>query len=215
MTDPVSAGRLSKLALKCAIEGSLRFVSDVGGDLRDAPRCTFERPRRQVKPPPSQIRHGWLGEVSSKVLNQRGPGNAHLKRQIRDRPRMGNAAVKQPEAFPHDRIARSGQPSGLEARNVAPQNVDKQRLGEFSEHGFAADPSRSCFFDQVQDGVLEPVPGAIRSMLTLNTEGSPFRIGRLRYGWQVIYPQTKREMSPPPPACKGLKSRDLILELIP
>ena len=38
----VSAWRLPKLALECAIEGSFRFVSDVSGDFRNASRCPFE-----------------------------------------------------------------------------------------------------------------------------------------------------------------------------
>ena len=52
-------------------------------------------------------------------------------------------------------------------------------------------------------------------MLTLKTGGRPFNIGRLMWGSQVMYPHTKCEVSPPPPACKGLKSRALILLLIP
>ena len=38
MIAAVSAWRLPKLPLECAIEGSLRFVSDLGGDLRHAAR---------------------------------------------------------------------------------------------------------------------------------------------------------------------------------
>ena len=165
MIAAVSAWRLPKLTLECAIEGRLRFVSDVGGDFRDASRCLFERSRGQLKPPAGQIRHRRLGEISGKALHQSGPRNAHLVREIRDRPRMGNAAVQQAEALPHDGIARSREPSHLlfgQAGNVAPQGIDEQGLREFGKHGFAADPSRSCFVHQVQDGTLQPVPGAIR-----------------------------------------------------
>ena len=42
MIAPVSAWRLPKLTFECAIEGSFRFVSDVGGDFRNASRCPFE-----------------------------------------------------------------------------------------------------------------------------------------------------------------------------
>src|SRR5713226_10134731 len=83
---------------------------------------------------------------------------------------MGSAAVQQSEAFPDDRIARSREPSHLlfrQAGDVAPQGVDEQGLGEFGKHGFAADPSRSRFFDEVQDGTLKPMPGAIRSDVDL------------------------------------------------
>ena len=52
-------------------------------------------------------------------------------------------------------------------------------------------------------------------MLTLKTDGKPFKIGRLMWGSQVMYPQTKREVSPLPPACKGLKPPALILSLMP
>src|SRR6187397_2852369 len=79
---------------------------------------------------------------------------------------MGNAAMQQAETFPHDGIARSSEPAHLLFRqsvDIAPQGVDEQGLRELGEHGFAADASRSCFFDQVQDGILEPVPGAIGS----------------------------------------------------
>jgi hypothetical protein len=41
----VSAGRLPELTLECAIESCFRFVSDVGGDVRDASRRPFERSR--------------------------------------------------------------------------------------------------------------------------------------------------------------------------
>src|SRR5438105_1058242 len=69
MIAAVSARRVSKLTLECAIEGSLRFISDVGGDFCDAPRCLFERPRCQLKPPAGQIRHGWLGDIAGKALH--------------------------------------------------------------------------------------------------------------------------------------------------
>src|SRR5262252_1928759 len=51
-------------------------------------------------------------------------------------------------------------------------------------------------------------------MLTLKTGGSPLRIGRLMYGSQAMYPQTYRAVSPPPPACIVVKSRDFTLERI-
>ena len=43
MVAAVSAWRLPKLTLERAIEGRLRFVPDVGGDVRYASRCLFER----------------------------------------------------------------------------------------------------------------------------------------------------------------------------
>jgi hypothetical protein len=42
MIAAVPAWRLSKLTLECAIEGSFRFVSDVGGDFRNTSRSPFE-----------------------------------------------------------------------------------------------------------------------------------------------------------------------------
>jgi hypothetical protein len=123
MIAAVSARRLPKLTLECAIERGFRFISDLGSDFRNAARRFFERPRRQLEPPAGQIRNGWLGEISGKALHQGGPRNAHLVREIRDRPRMGNAAMQQSEAFPHDGIARSCEPPDLlfgQAGNVAP-----------------------------------------------------------------------------------------------
>jgi len=95
----VSAGRLAKLALECPIEGRFRFVSDVGGDFRDAARGLFERSRRQLKPPAGQVCHGRLGEIFGKALHQSGARKSHLLGEIRDRPRMGNAAMQQAQAF--------------------------------------------------------------------------------------------------------------------
>jgi len=121
--DAVSAWGLPKRALECTIEGRFRFVSDVGGDFRDASRSPFERSRRHVKPPAGQIGHRRLGEIAGKALHKGGPRNAHLVGKIRDGPGMGNAAMQQSEAFPHDGIARSRKPSGLlfgQAGHVAP-----------------------------------------------------------------------------------------------
>src|SRR5438132_4792528 len=98
MLGPVSARRLPKFTLEGTIESCFGFVSDVGGDFRDTPRGPFERPRGQLKPPAGQVRHRRLGEISGKALHESGTRNAHLVRQIRDCPRMGNAAMKQSEA---------------------------------------------------------------------------------------------------------------------
>ena len=56
MIAAVSARRLTEFPLECAIEGSLRFVSDLGGDLRHAPRGPLERSSGQLKPPAGQVR---------------------------------------------------------------------------------------------------------------------------------------------------------------
>src|SRR5437016_91173 len=83
---------------------------------------------------------------------------------------MGSAAMQQSEAFAHDGIARSREPAHLlfgQAGNVAPQGVDEQGLREFGKHGFAADTSRTRFFHQVQNGILQPVPGTIGSDVDL------------------------------------------------
>ena len=164
MLAAVSARRLPKLTLECAIKGRFRFVSDVGGDFRDASRCPFERSRRQLKPPAGQIRHGRLGEISGKALHQSGPRNAHLVREIRDRPRMGDAAMQQAEAFSHDGIARCPRAIRFAVRanpRCSAARYPRTSLGEFGKHGFAADSSRSGFFHQVQNGILQPLPGAI------------------------------------------------------
>src|SRR5215831_2056146 len=68
MVVAISAGRLPKLALECAIEGRLRFVSYFAGDFGNASSRTFERPRCQLKPPPGQIPHGRLGKILGKPL---------------------------------------------------------------------------------------------------------------------------------------------------
>lgn len=49
----VSARRLPKLPLECSIKGSLRFVSDVGGNLRDASRGPLKRSSGHLKAPTS------------------------------------------------------------------------------------------------------------------------------------------------------------------
>ena len=81
MIAAVPAWRLSKLTLECAIEGSFRFVSDVGGDFRNASRCHFEYSRGQVKPPAGQVSHGRLGKIAGKALDESGPRNADLIRE--------------------------------------------------------------------------------------------------------------------------------------
>ena len=217
MLAAMLAGRLPEFTLERAIEGRLRLVSDFGGDFRDAPGRIFERPRGQLKPPARQVCHGRLGEISGKALHQGGSGNAHLACQIRDGPGMANAAMKQSEAFPHDRIARSRQPPHLlfwQVGNVAPQGVDEQSLGEFRKHGCAADPSRSCFFDQVQDRIFKPLPGAIRPDIDLKDGRQSVQNRPAQEGSQAMYPQTYRAVSPPPPVCSGLKSCDLTLARI-
>jgi len=78
--------------------------------------------------------------------------------------------MQQSEAFSHDGIARSPEPPHLlfrQAGNVPPQGIDEQSLRKLRKHGRAADLSRSCFFDQVQDGILKPVPGTIPSNIDL------------------------------------------------
>src|SRR5688500_12089929 len=142
MVAAILSRRLPKFTLERTIECRLRLVSDLGGDFRDAPWCISERSRGQLEPPAGQVCHWRLGQISGKALHEGGSGNAHLASQIRDGPRMANAAMKQAEAFPDDRIARSRQPSSLLLRqvgNVASQGVDEQSLGEFCKHGCTAD----------------------------------------------------------------------------
>src|SRR5215469_5751920 len=72
--------------------------------------------------------------------------------------------MHQPQAFPHYGIARARQPAPLpfgQSGYVTPQRVNEQRLGQLRKHGFTADASRNRFFDQVQNGTLEPLPGSI------------------------------------------------------
>jgi hypothetical protein len=95
MVAAVSAWRSPKLTFECAIEGSFRLVSDIGGNVRDPARCLLEPLGGQLKPPSRQICHRWLGEVSGKALHESGPRDAHLIRKSRYRPRMGNAAMEQ------------------------------------------------------------------------------------------------------------------------
>ena len=49
MIAAVSARRLPKLPLECAIEGSLRFVSDLGGNFRHTPRGSFQAIVRPIE----------------------------------------------------------------------------------------------------------------------------------------------------------------------
>src|SRR5207249_3247180 len=99
MIAAVPAWRLSKLTLECAIEGRFRFVSDVGGDFRNASRCHFEYSRGRLKPPAGQVSHGRLGKIAGKALDESGPRNAHLIREISDCPRMDDAAMQQARLF--------------------------------------------------------------------------------------------------------------------
>src|SRR5215469_12940015 len=72
--------------------------------------------------------------------------------------------MHQPQAFPDYRIARARQPTPLllgQSDYVTPQRVNEQRLRELRKHGFTAYASRNRFFDQVQNGTLQPLPGSI------------------------------------------------------
>src|SRR5579883_1606137 len=131
LLEAVAARRIPKLTFESATEGRFRLVSHFSRNFGNAARRILQRARTQVKPPASQIRHGRLGKVPGKTLDESSPGNAHLVRQIRDRPRMGNAAVQQSEAFADDGIARAGEPPGLLFRqpgHIAAQGVNEQSL---------------------------------------------------------------------------------------
>src|SRR5882672_3003125 len=93
MIAAISAWRLPILTFECAIEGSFRFVSNIGSDVCDAARCPFEPLGGQLEPPSRQICHRWLREIFGKAFHESGPGNAYLIRKSRNRPRMGNAAM--------------------------------------------------------------------------------------------------------------------------
>jgi hypothetical protein len=118
MIAPISPGRLTKLALECAIEGRFGFVSYVGGDVRGTSRCLFERSCGNLKSPTRQVRHRRLRKISSETLHQSGPRNSHFVREIRDRPWVRKAAVEQSEAFPHNRIARFPRASPFAAPTI-------------------------------------------------------------------------------------------------
>ena len=82
----------------------------------------------------------------------------------RDLPAFEDAAMQERETSPDDRIARPREPAALlcwQSIDVAAQGVDEQRLRKLGEHGFAADPARHGFLDEVQDGGFQPVPGRI------------------------------------------------------
>src|SRR5690348_14046498 len=110
---PVPAGRLAELALERAVEGCFGFVSHIGGNLGDTSGRLFERPRGNLKSPTRQVRHRGLGKISSETVHQGGTRNSHLGGQIRDGPRVSNAAVKQGQALAYDRIAGSREPARL------------------------------------------------------------------------------------------------------
>src|SRR5437763_242648 len=54
-----------------------------------------------------------------------------------------------------------------------------------------ANPSRSCFFDQVQDGILKPVPGAIRSDIDCKDGGQSFEYRPAQVGVASHVPANK------------------------
>jgi hypothetical protein len=83
---------------------------------------------------------------------------------------MGDAAMHQAQAFPHDRIASPREPTLLlfgQAGNVTSQGVNEQGLGELRQHGFTAYASRNRFFDQMQNGTLQPLSGSIAANVDL------------------------------------------------
>src|ERR1700751_2414499 len=124
----VLARRAPILALERPIEGRLRFVSDIGGDVRDTSRCLFERPCGHLKSPTRQVRHWRLRQISSEPLHESRPRNSHFVCEIGDRPRLGNAAVEQSKALPHEGIARSREPACLLLRQSGSRTaVEYQR----------------------------------------------------------------------------------------
>lgn len=70
MLEAVAARRIAQLTFERAIEGRFRLVSNFAGDFRYAPRRVLERPRGQLKPPASQIRHGRLGKIPGRTLHE-------------------------------------------------------------------------------------------------------------------------------------------------
>jgi hypothetical protein len=96
---PIPARRLPALALECAIERVLRFVSDFGRDLGYASRGAMQGSRCQHQPPSGEISHRRLRKISRKALHQCGPRNSHLIGERRDRPWICHAAVHIVERF--------------------------------------------------------------------------------------------------------------------
>src|SRR5215813_6063738 len=115
----VAPRRLSELPLECAIERRFRLIPDIRRNVRYASRCLFQRSCRHLKPPACQVRHRRLRKISGEALHQSGARDAHFVRQNRDRPLVSDAAVKQCEALPHDRIACSREPARLLLRQSA------------------------------------------------------------------------------------------------
>src|SRR5215813_7594006 len=67
---PEARWRDLELPLECAIERRFRFVSHLGGDLRDRVICRAEHLRSQLQPPARQISHGSFIQVMTKSFRQ-------------------------------------------------------------------------------------------------------------------------------------------------
>src|SRR5262245_47734687 len=83
---------------------------------------------------------------------------------------MSGAPVQQREALADDGISRAGEPAARlirKARNESPECIDEERFRNLRQHHVAARTIGSRLFEQVQNRLLEPLPGSIASDVDL------------------------------------------------
>ena len=161
---PVPGRRHFECAPEGPVERRFRLVAHVGRDIRHSLRGRRQRLGRQTQPPARQIRDRGNREVARETLHERGAREADVRGELGNGPRVTRAAVKQREALAHDRVSCAREPPSRligEARDVSPHRVHEQDFRQLGEHHVAACAVRGGLLDEMQDRLLQPLPGAV------------------------------------------------------
>ena len=81
------------MALKRAIESSLRFVSGLCGNLGDTLASALQHAGAELQPPPRQVCYRRFVKVKAESFRQDGPRKLRFFREASNRPRLRRIAM--------------------------------------------------------------------------------------------------------------------------
>src|SRR6266498_188009 len=109
---PIARGREIELALERAVEGGLRFVASVQGNLKHGIVGRLEQAGPELHATARDIGEWSLAKQPGEPFPKDGAGHAGSLSQRRDRPGVRRLVVDRAERAAYRRIARGGEPSG-------------------------------------------------------------------------------------------------------
>jgi hypothetical protein len=145
---PPHRRRLTNELLERAAERRFRFITNGAGD--DGHVATVQQQAGgNLHPPQRQILHRGVANHLRESLREDRPRDAHVARELLDRPRLARLRVQRGQSLSDDRVAQSREPTRLGGRKsleVLTDRLDEEQLRKPRPNIFAARTRASRLF---------------------------------------------------------------------